>query len=334
MALSLACKRANDLHNCFIPPAKSVCLGSDYNSSITVPLPDAPITFTITSGSLPAGLVDSTSADGTTFIIEGTPLVAGNSTFTLMATDANGNTMTGTYTIAVYGLTSAPPPDGNVGSAYSFQLTTGGGTDPSSFSITAGGLPAGLTMSNSGLISGTPTSSETDLITVRFTDSSSPAIVCSQDIQITVNAALLDFNNLAWQNAFVGSGGTGTASFTPSLANGATFHGSVSRTLILDSGACQNVATITYNGPALPCNLHIVLNRTGIGTITGQVNWSQVPNPLFDNTGNPPGVYDIPFTIQDTLGVPVVVQFTVTMQISAQPDFPNSIDMVGTFSVI
>jgi hypothetical protein len=49
-------------------------------------------------------------------------------------------------------------PGGIVGTSYSVQLIARGGCDPSfSFSVVNGAMPAGLSMSSSGLISGTPT---------------------------------------------------------------------------------------------------------------------------------------------------------------------------------
>ena len=49
------------------------------------------------------------------------------------------------------------PPDGTVGVPYSFQFQAVSGCKPYTFSIKAGVLPAGLTMTPAGLISGTPT---------------------------------------------------------------------------------------------------------------------------------------------------------------------------------
>ncbi len=49
------------------------------------------------------------------------------------------------------------PPDGTVGTPYSFQFQAVSGCKPYTFSILAGVLPAGLTMTPAGLISGTPT---------------------------------------------------------------------------------------------------------------------------------------------------------------------------------
>ncbi len=54
------------------------------------------------------------------------------------------------------------------------QLIAAGGTAPLTWSIQAGALPAGLTLSTAGLLSGTPTSAGNSAVTVQVTDSSSP----------------------------------------------------------------------------------------------------------------------------------------------------------------
>ncbi|HXE76448.1 MAG TPA: putative Ig domain-containing protein [Candidatus Xenobia bacterium] len=65
-------------------------------------------------------------------------------------------------------------PDGLVGVAYSTTITVVGGASPLSFSVTAGTLPAGLTLNSStGAVSGTPTMAETQTFTVRVTDGQS-----------------------------------------------------------------------------------------------------------------------------------------------------------------
>ncbi len=71
---------------------------------------------------------------------------------------------------------SSPLPAFDQGQVYSHQFTVTGGTPPFAFSIISGSLPAGLTMSGSGLISGTATLVNGNLdktFTLRATDSAS-----------------------------------------------------------------------------------------------------------------------------------------------------------------
>ena len=61
-------------------------------------------------------------------------------------------------------------PDAQVGVPYSAQLTVHGGKPPYVWSIISGALPAGLTLSSGGLISGTPTTSGLSTFTVFVLD--------------------------------------------------------------------------------------------------------------------------------------------------------------------
>jgi hypothetical protein len=61
--------------------------------------------------------------------------------------------------------------DGMVGTPYAQQLTATGGTGAYTWEITGGTLPAGLSMSNAGLISGTPTTAVSVYLTFTVTDS-------------------------------------------------------------------------------------------------------------------------------------------------------------------
>lgn len=63
-------------------------------------------------------------------------------------------------------------PSGSVASAYSQTLSVSGGSAPYSTAITAGSLPAGLSLSSAGVLSGTPTAGGTFNFTVTATDSS------------------------------------------------------------------------------------------------------------------------------------------------------------------
>jgi hypothetical protein len=115
--------------------------------------------WTVTAGTLPAGLTLAAS----TGIISGTPSSAATSNFTVQAADAGSHLASKALAITINGggplITSTSPLDGGAANMpYSETLTSSGGTAPFSWSITAGALPAGLTLAAStGIIFGTPT---------------------------------------------------------------------------------------------------------------------------------------------------------------------------------
>jgi hypothetical protein len=61
-------------------------------------------------------------------------------------------------------------PPGFVSTGYSHQLSAYGGSGSYTWSIWSGSLPAGLSMSSSGLITGTPTTAGYSLVYIRITD--------------------------------------------------------------------------------------------------------------------------------------------------------------------
>lgn len=79
--------------------------------------------------------------------------------------------------------------DGTVGSAYSQSLTASGGVAPYTWAVSSGTLPAGLTLSAAGSISGTPTAPGSVSFTVSATDSASPAATTTKALSINVSAA-------------------------------------------------------------------------------------------------------------------------------------------------
>ncbi|WEK54756.1 MAG: choice-of-anchor I family protein [Candidatus Cohnella colombiensis] len=88
-------------------------------------------------------------------------------------------------------LTTLTLPSGSVDSAYSAQITATGGTAP--YTFTATGLPAGLTISSNGLISGTPTVITSANVSISVTDSASSPVTQSKTFALQVqNAAIPD----------------------------------------------------------------------------------------------------------------------------------------------
>src|SRR5439155_999711 len=79
-------------------------------------------------------------------------------------------------------------PAGTVNVAYGPQsLTASGGTSPYSWSVTSGSLPQGLSLSQSGTISGTPTAAGTATFSVQVQDSAFRT--AAQSLNLTINPA-------------------------------------------------------------------------------------------------------------------------------------------------
>ena len=141
-----------------------------YSSTLAAAGGTPPYTWSITSGTLPAGL----SLDPSSGVISGTPTSTGTSSFIAQVTDTNSLTDTKSLSLTVVApptVTTASLPGGTQNAAYSATLAATGGIPPYTWSITSGALPTGLSLSSStGAISGTPTAAGTSSFTVQVSD--------------------------------------------------------------------------------------------------------------------------------------------------------------------
>jgi hypothetical protein len=130
-------------------------------------------------------------------------------------------------------ITTTSLPNGKVGTAYNQTLTATGGTIPYTWTVSAGSLPAGLTLSSAGVISGTPTTAQTADFTVQVADSA--AGTDTQALSITINPA----------------GGNG-----PNISGIAPTSAYPGQTIVISGtkfGATKGASTITIGGvPAIP----------------------------------------------------------------------------------
>ena len=194
--------------------------GTPYSQTVTASGGTAPYSYAVLSGALPPGL----SLAGGTGVISGTPTTPGAYSFTIQATDATPNTGTRNYTINVgsnvLAVAPASLPNGTQGTAYSQTVTASGGTGPYTFALTAGALPAGLTLSSGGVLSGTPTGNGVANFTVGATDTvgntgSHAYSVNIGTVSLTVNPASLPAGTqgTAYSQTVTASGGTGPYTF-------------------------------------------------------------------------------------------------------------------------
>ena len=141
----------------------SATRGQSYTTTLQASGGTSPYTWQ--ASNLPAGL----SLSGST--ISGTPTSMGQSTVNVTVKDAKGNTATKELALSVVeplSITTTTLPVGAVGEAYSASVEATGGLPPANW--TASGLPAGLSLSATGVISGTPTVGGTTAVSFVATD--------------------------------------------------------------------------------------------------------------------------------------------------------------------
>lgn len=153
----------------------------------------APIAWSISNGNLPAGVTLSSAG-----VISGTPTASGAYSFTARAADSNGRSATKPMNGTVHqemAIAAVTVPDGYAGSALAnVQLSASGGKAPYIWAVQSGTLPAGITLSATGLLSGTPTTAGTSTFTIEVADANSK--VANRQISMNVNGALAIASNL------------------------------------------------------------------------------------------------------------------------------------------
>jgi hypothetical protein len=208
------------------------------------------LTFTVNEGT-PVVKVDGV----TVTTVSGSSLAAlanGSHTIRVESTDASGNLGFAQVSITVnwttLAVSTASLPSGSQTVAYNQTLTASGGVPPYAWSFT-GALPAGLTMTPGGVISGTPTSSGTSSFTVSVSDSNpTPAtkalsIVVAAAPTITTASLPNGTTGVAYSQALAATGGTSPYVWT--LQSGSTLPSG----LTITSGVISGTPTLagTYN---------------------------------------------------------------------------------------
>lgn len=114
-------------------------------------------------------------------------------------------------TAAALSVATAPPlPTAYTGVAYAQPLAAAGGQSPYTWSLVAGSLPAGLSLSAGGVLGGTPSGSGTASFTVKVTDAAAASATAALTLAVTAPPAL-SINDV---NASVAAGGaTGPSGF-------------------------------------------------------------------------------------------------------------------------
>ena len=162
------------------------------------------VSWSVSCSAAPCGSVSPTStASGavTTYSARSTA-PASSLTVTLTATSVADTTKYAAATITtpaiqLLTITTTSLPSGTVNVPYSATFLSSGGTPPVTWFLGTGtALPPGLSLSNSGTISGTPTMPGSSCFIAIASDSSSPPQQPGQDLCIGINSADTSHNSL------------------------------------------------------------------------------------------------------------------------------------------
>jgi hypothetical protein len=240
-------------------------LGVPYSQQLTRTGGAASGTWSVVGGALPNNM----TLNSNTGVLSGTPTSSGNFNFSARFTDSNGCLGEKVYffsivTCQTFTLGPDPLPRAAVNTPYSQQLTATGGTPAYTFSVIGGTPPTGITLSASGLLSGTPTTTTPANFTVRATDVNGctgtktyTLIVCGV---ITVNPATA-------QNGFVGTPYSQTFTQT---GGGASPTWSVSAG-VLPNGLSLNASSGLLSGtPTTPGTVNFTIRATAFNGCIGE----------------------------------------------------------------
>jgi putative Ig domain-containing protein len=205
-------------------PASSANQGQSYASTAVVTGGQAPYTWTLASGTLPAGILFNRSTGG----LSGVPTDSGAYPYTLLITDQGGATATRDCQLVVTSslvIGTAVLPDASVSSPYSQSLSASGGKPTYTWSIVAGNLPAGLTLSSAGVISGAALALGSFNFTVSVTDSNGASVQRALSIRVVSGlnvigcSAAVSEAGLVFNSSVLGSGGSPPYSWNVSAGN-------------------------------------------------------------------------------------------------------------------
>jgi Putative Ig domain len=172
----------------------SAFVGTPYSAKLTAEgAAGYSVEWSLSAGALPAGL--SLASDGT---ISGTPTALGTAFFTVRVKDSDSGPRSDTHAMSLAVITpltaslSGAVPQAEVGVPFKLALTSSGGLAPTSWSISAGTAPPGVTIDPAtGLLSGTPTSPGTFTFTATVADSGGNSVPVNVTVNVVAAVKLL-----------------------------------------------------------------------------------------------------------------------------------------------
>jgi len=189
-----------------------------YNANFVARGGIAPYAWKWLSGQLPPGITLSTAG-----VLSGMPTAGGTFKFTVQVGDSAQpqKTATAEFSLKVTStpliITTKALPRTNLGTSFSATLTAIGGVPPYTWTVSSGQLPAGVTLSSSGVLSGTPSAPGTYPLHLRVADSSSTPQVTTGAYSLVVATIPISISTNTLSGGTVGSPYSATFSATGGL---------------------------------------------------------------------------------------------------------------------
>ncbi len=242
----------------FAPP---LLTGTPYTTTCVASGGFGTLTFSLAGGALPTGLGPINSSTG---VISGTPTATGPFSPQIKVTDSDTppQSFTQTINVTVYSpvsITAITPPVGITGVAYtSTQFTATGGSG--SYTWAATGLPAGLSLSASGLLTGTPSATGTfSSVNITATDATASTFKTSifsisvyNPLVITTSSLHAgDVSSTYTAVTLAATGGSGATTWTATgLPGGVTLTSGVLGGAPTATGTFNNVQITAHDAPS------------------------------------------------------------------------------------
>lgn len=172
-------------------PLPAATNGTAYSFTMTAAGGVTPYTWSILSDTPDTGSWLSISSAG---VLSGTPHTVEVETVVIQVQDHAGATVSKSFSLTVKAVplsitTTSPLPSATVGAAYAATMFATGGVTPYTWAITSDTPDTGSWLSinaSTGALSGTPTTAETESLTIQVTDSMST--IASAPFNLTVNS--------------------------------------------------------------------------------------------------------------------------------------------------
>lgn len=243
-SVSLTIKNASSPLAVATTSIPSGTVGTAYSIVLNAKNGVQPYRWYLLSGSLPSGITLSTQG-----LISGTPSQSGSFPFTVQLVDGSTpqQKAQASFTLAVQSsipaltISTSSLPGGTVSKAYSTTLSASGGLTPYTWKLASGSLPAGISLSSTGAISGTPTTSGSFPITVAVTDGESTPKTVQKSLSLTIQSAI---SPLSITTSSLSNGTSGTAYSAALAATG----GQTPYTWKLASGSLPSGITLSSSG--------------------------------------------------------------------------------------